>query len=181
LNSGGSVAFSPIQTAQLSGGIYADANLYLAVSPNNKKAGLIENITTGKGIDTIEGNKTSNTIETGGKSDYIYGGGGDDFLFGGGGRDHIVGGPDDDVIDGGIGRDLLKGSGGADTFILNERSSKDVVVDFMIGVDIIDVPDVNLASLTVSNTGHLTVEYQGAQLILRHLDTGDATLGDLIV
>ena len=54
------------------------------------------------------------------------------------------------------------------------------IMDFEVGVDLIDVPDNNLATLTLSNTGHLTVEYDGAMMILRHVDSGDATLGDLL-
>ena len=177
---GGYLSFSSIQKAQLGAGIYADGNVYFALAPNGKKQAMIENLITGDGVDTIHGNKADNVINTGGKNDVIYGMGGADTLLGGGGRDKIIGGPGDDIIDGGIGRDWLKGAKGADVFILNDRSSKDVIMDFEVGVDLIDVPDNNLATLTLSNTGHLTVEYDGAMMILRHVDSGDATLGDLL-
>ena len=172
--------FSAIQTAQLAAGVYADGNVYFALAPNGKKQAMIENIITGSGEDSIRGNKADNTIDLGGKHDEAFGMGGDDVLLGGGGRDRLIGGPGDDRLDGGIGRDWLKGAKGADVFVLNETSSKDIVLDFELGVDLIDVPDNGLASLGVSNTGHLTVEYADAMLILRHLDPGDALLVDLL-
>jgi len=156
LNSGGSLDFSATQRVQLGGGIYSDANVYLAVS-------------------------IANQIDAGGGNDAIYGLGGDDFIFGGGGKDTIIGGPEDDILNGGAGRDKLKGSAGADLFVLDATSSKDVALDFTIGLDYVDVPDTSLATLTVSNTGHLTVEYLGAWMVLRRLDTGDATVDELVI
>ena len=178
---GGTLDFSPIQTAQLGPGIYADANVHLALAPNNSRRAFIENIITGSGEDFIFGNPEANRIDGKGAADEIVGLGGDDTIFGGGGKDDIVGGPGDDVIDGGIGADKIKGSAGADTFLLHDRSGKDVIKDFTLFEDIIDVPDVSLATLIVSNTGHLTVEYMGSQAILRGLDAGDATIDDLLI
>lgn len=181
LRPGGALSFSAIQTAQLGAGIFADGNVYLALAPENRKKAYIENIIGGSGNDTITGNTGHNMIDGKGKNDFINGLGGHDTIFGGGGKDTIIGGPGDDIIDGGIGKDDIKGNGGADIFILNDRSGKDIIKDFTIGEDLIDVPDNALATLKISNTNHLTVEYLGSELILRHLDWGDATLNELLL
>ena len=178
---GGSIDFSTTQKAQLGAGIWADANLYLAFAPDNRKKAMIENIVAGKGDDFIFGNSTVNMIDAKGGSDTIEAFGGNDTIFGGGGRDDIKGGAENDIIDGGIGKDTVSGSGGADTFMLHDRSAKDVIRDFEIGIDIIDVPDTTLATLRTSNTGHLTVDYLGNWMILRGLNLGDATIDQLVV
>ena len=177
---GGYLSFSSAQTAQLGAGIYADGNVYLAFAPDGKKAAYIDNLIAGTGQDTINGNNWKNVIDGKGGKDLIYGHGGEDIIFGSGGSDTIYGGAGDDWISGGIGRDFLKGNGGADTFFFDERSNKDVIKDFELFVDHIEVPDNAQATLIVSNTGHLTVEYNGAWMILRGFDAGDATLGDLL-
>lgn len=177
---GGSLYFSSIQRAQLGAGIWADANIYLPLAPDNKKRAFIDNLMTGSGDDMVFGNSFLNSISTGSGDDNISGLGGEDTIQSGAGRDRIIGGPGDDRIVGGGDKDNLKGSGGADVFVMNATSGKDIVRGFEIGVDKIEVPNNGVATLTVSNTGHLTVDYQGAWMVLRGLNTGDATLGDLL-
>lgn len=181
LEAGKSLSFSQIQKAQLGAGIWADGNIYMPLIPDNKKRALIDNIDTGTGDDFIFGNDYFNVIQTGAGNDEIRGLGAADTLDGGAGFDTIIGGPGDDRIIGGTDKDKLKGSGGADVFVMDANSGKDIVRDFELGVDRIDVPDVNLATLTVSNTGHLTVDYQGAWMVLRGLNPGDALLTDLVI
>lgn len=175
------ISFSSMQKAQLAGGVWADGNVYLALSPDDDARAYIENLVAGQGNDTLRGNKVGNVIDGKGGRDTIKGFDGDDFLFGRGGKDILVGGTGDDRLEGGIGRDKLSGFAGADLFVLDERTGKDVARDFQLGVDFVDVPDVGLATLTVSNTGHLTVEYLGDWMVLRGLNPGDATLGELVI
>lgn len=170
MNPGEYLSFSSIQKAQLSSGIWADGNIYFALAPNNNKKAFLENLILSTGDDFIFANKSHNVVEAKGGKDFVKGLGGHDTLLGGGGKDKLVGGPGADILNGGIGGDRLKGSGGADLFVLNDRSGKDVAVDFVLGLDYVDVPDTSLATLTVSNTGHLTVEYLGSWMILRHHD-----------
>lgn len=178
---GAYLSVSQMQKAQLGGGIYADGNIYMSLAPDNKKKAYIENLITGSGDDFVFGTSKANVMEGRGGHDRLEGHGGDDHLLGGGGRDFLIGGPGDDILFGGIGKDTLKGSGGADIFVMDDRSGKDIAVDFVIGMDKVDVPDNNLATLITSNTGHLTVEYQGSWMILRHLNPGDATLSELLL
>ena len=178
---GGSIYFSSIQRAQLGAGIFAEANVYLPLAPDAKKRAFIDNLLTGDGDDMIFGNSFTNSISTGAGDDNITAFGGEDTILGGAGRDFIIGGPGDDRIVGGPDKDKMKGSGGADVFVMDANSGKDIVRDFKIGTDKVEVPNNGLATLTVSNTGHLTVEYQGAWMVLRGLNTGDATLNDLLL
>jgi len=126
----------------------------------------------------IFGNKSHNEITTMGGLDKVHGRGGHDKISGNGGKDFLIGGPGADTLDGGLGADTLKGGSGADVFILKNGSGKDIIKDFVKGVDFIDVPDTNLATLTSSNTGHLTVDYNGNWSVLRGL-TYDPTLDPL--
>lgn len=175
------LSFSQAQKAQLGAGIWADGNIYMALAPDNKRKAYIENLITGSGDDFVYGTNKANQMEGRGRNDTLEGLGGDDTLLGGGGRDTLIGGPGDDILDGGIGKDMLKGNGGADVFVLNDRSARDVAVDFVIGLDKVDVPDNAQATLISSNTGHLTVEYNGAWMILRGHVLGDATLNELLL
>lgn len=176
------LSFSQVQKAQLASGVWADGNIYFALAPENRQKAMIDNLILSTGDDFVFGNKTHNVVEAKGGKDFVKGLGGHDTLLGGGGKDKLVGGPGNDILDGGIGADKLKGSGGADLFVLNERSGKDVAVDFVLGLDYVDVPDPSLATLTISNTGHLTVEYMGSWMVLRnHVFSGGLDPLDYVV
>jgi Ca2+-binding RTX toxin-like protein len=61
-------------------------------------------------------------------------------LIGNDGADTITGGSHDDWLTGGDGADILAGGGGADAFVYNFASeSGDTVVDFLSGVDRIEI------------------------------------------
>ena len=178
---GGYMMFSSAQRAQLAGGLYADGNVYFSLAPNNSTNAFIENVIAGNSADTIYGNDTGNRLEGKGRNDTIWGMGSDDFIFGNAGKDKLRGGDGADTLSGGVGRDKLWGGAGADIFVLDTRTRKDTAVDFELHIDKVDVPIVGLATLTVSNSGHLTVEYLGNWMILRGYNPGDATLGDLVI
>lgn len=87
-------------------------------------AGLIENIATGDGNDSVTGGDEDNHIVTGRGNDSVEAGGGDDtvdaaddddFVDGGDGNDNIDGGGGTDTIDGGDGDDYIFGDWGADS------------------------------------------------------------------
>lgn len=66
-------------------------------------------------------------------------------------KETLVGGSDGDVIIGGSGHNILYGKGGADVFTLSKRlatteTSRDVVMDFTVGVDKIDVSAFGISS-----------------------------------
>ncbi len=105
-------------------------------------------------------------------------GSGNDSLFGQGGNDTIVGGGDDDILDGGAGDDSLRGSGdndtliggigddtlngapgsgdGIDTFVFNSGDGSDVIENFDLSQDIVDLTAsmaTELADLMMSSDG----------------------------
>jgi Ca2+-binding RTX toxin-like protein len=67
-----------------------------------------------------------------------------DRLWGLTGNDTVVGGAGNDSIDGGRGNDRLTGDGTgkkafADTFVFGAKSGKDVITDFDVGKDVIQI------------------------------------------
>jgi len=96
-------------------------------------------------------------IDGGRGNDFIHGQAGDDQLYGQQGRDRIYGGDGDDLLDGGIGSDVYHGGAGADTFVLAPGFGFDVVRDFQVGTDYLQLDDqINLGSLEISQYGHRT-------------------------
>ncbi len=101
---------------------------------------------------------------TGGKtSDAIFGAAGDDDLFGGAGNDTINGGAGSDILTGGKGRDVLIGGSGEDTFVfalkadLGLGKKRDTIADFEVGVDIIDLAELDANSATRKNDAFKTL------------------------
>ncbi len=182
LNEGGALKFSNIQTAQLQAGIYADGNLYLGLDPDSAGGGLIEDLRSGIGNDTILGNRVQNKLVGKAGDDEIRGGDGHDVLKGNGGSDVLYGGDGIDRLDGGLGRDILIGGEGTDVFWLRENSNVDRVRDFEVGVDRVRVEDMGLVSLDSNEKGHLVVDYGSgnARLVLQQVSLGDATLEELV-
>lgn len=107
-----------------------------------------------------------------------------DIIDGGAGNDTIFGQEGDDRITGGIGDDLLSGGIGDDLFVLADGSGNDIITDFEIGSDLLDVSLLNDADGNPVNTGDVTVTSDGEggsiltfengeQVILRGIDPDD--------
>ena len=115
----------------------------------------------GNGNDTIFGGEKSDRLYGGSGNDKLYGGDDDDFVFGGDGNDELYGGhgndqlyggANDDQLFGGIGNDTLSGGSGSDTlaggdgadvfqFRSDTASDQNVIRDFELGVDVIEMID----------------------------------------
>jgi Ca2+-binding RTX toxin-like protein len=83
-----------------------------------------------------------NDVLTGTKfKDKLFGLGGNDKLFGKGGDDKLDGGTGNDRLDGGTGNDTLTGGTGKfkDTFVFGKNSGKDVITDFDVKKDVIEI------------------------------------------
>lgn len=65
-----------------------------------------------------------------------------DKLFGMGGNDTLKGNAGNDILDGGVGNDQLTGGVGTDTFVFGAKSGKDVITDFNVKQDILQIKDV---------------------------------------
>ena len=73
-------------------------------------------------------------------NDRLNGGDGQDVLIGQGQRDRLIGGNGDDTLIGGRDRDRLSGGAGRDTFVYkNTKDGRDIITDFTIGEDILDL------------------------------------------
>jgi Ca2+-binding RTX toxin-like protein len=92
---------------------------------------------------TVIGGNGGETMEGAGTRDKLYGEGGNDRIFGNGGNDKLIGGAGKDFLDGGEGNDTLVGdaSGGSfkDIFHFGENSGKDVITDFQVGKDMLEI------------------------------------------
>ncbi len=111
-----------------------------------------DTIDGGAGSDSIYGGDGDDSILGGTGNDLIYGGSGDDVVDGGAGDDALYGGTGDDTITAGDGDDTLTGAAGADIFIFSdETNAVDIIEDFDLTQDVIDLSAILAASDT--NTG----------------------------
>ncbi len=127
-------------------------------------------------INTLTGNAAANVLDGAGGNDKLYGllgddhvmggdgndrvdgGAGNDGLEGGAGNDKLFGGDGDDRVNGGIGKDVLTGGAGADAFIfdvLEAGTAKDVIKDFVSGIDRIEFLASAFTGLAVFGPGVL--------------------------
>ncbi len=107
----------------------------------------------GPGEDTLTGGDGNDRLEGGADKDRLYGETGDDVLNGGAGVDVINGGGGNDRLDGGDGRDYLYGGTGNDVFVFGRLSdAADVLIDFRLGEDRIDLDALLTGRATASVT-----------------------------
>ena len=76
----------------------------------------------------------------------LSGQGGDDILEGGNGANRLSGGRGDDILIDGAGADRLTGGAGRDTFMLVADDTLDVITDFTVGEDRIDLSLISMVS-----------------------------------
>ena len=107
----------------------------------------------------------------------VSGGAGRDVITGQGGDDRLSGGAGDDILRDGAGSDTLTGGAGADVFILSYDDAPDVITDFTLGEDRLDLsgwPMVRSKSqltLEITATG-FRVTY-GAEVLEVHASDGN--------
>lgn len=92
----------------------------------------------------------NDSLFAGNGDDKIYAGDEDDAAYGGVGDNALFGGANKDTLDGGLGDDELSGGAGADTFIFGKAGGNDVIHDFEIGRDMIDLTG---QAYTISDNG----------------------------
>lgn len=92
---------------------------------------------------TVLGSSGDNILQGTSLRDRILAQGGDDIARGLGGNDTIIGGGGRDALIGGTGNDLLTGDGNrhgyADVFVFGKSSGKDIVTDFEVGKDMLQI------------------------------------------
>ncbi|MEL7463558.1 MAG: M10 family metallopeptidase C-terminal domain-containing protein [Pseudomonadota bacterium] len=190
--------------------ILAERSVYAARLHEGDERALIENAIGGAGDDFMGGNRSDNEL-TGGRGtdalfgfagrdtligeaggDYLEGGRGADTLRGNGwhdelqgghGWDVMFGGGGDDILIGGMGNDKMRGGAGADRFEFAAGDGMDRILDFEVGVDLIDLTALN------ASFGDLLIEdrAEGARVFaddvtirLMRLDADDLSAVDFL-
>nr|WP_290222820.1 hypothetical protein [Trichocoleus desertorum] len=119
-----------------------------------------------EGDDQIQGDAGNDFLSGAGGQDVLFGQAGNDTLVGQAGNDQLVGGDGNDFLIGGPGNDTLWGQLGRDTFRFEAGDGADVVADFVVADDTIQVA----AGLGAST---------GADLLRTITSSGNATSGQL--
>lgn len=139
--------------------------------------------------DRFYGGDGDDRLYGGSDNDLLDGEAGADFLFGGDGQDTLAGGAGNDALWGGTGNDTLTGGTGTDTFGFIVGSGSDLVTDFEVGLDFLDLSGAatdfnNSASVSAaaSNTGAgLQINLGGgAIVVLAGVTTADIVNMDFI-
>jgi serralysin len=130
----------------------------------------------GEGEDDLGGGSGGDSLKGGRQDDLLRGGSGDDALAGGGGDDRLFGGAGDDRLAGGAGNDLLVGGAGADAFVFGPKSGKDVIRDFDVARDQVNLERSDLLEYEFEERGDgLAMVFEnGDEALFRGLTAGDA-------
>ncbi|MDR9753731.1 Ig-like domain-containing protein, partial [Pseudomonas sp. SZMC_28357] len=123
--------------------------------------------TLGAGTDTLTG--IENLVGSN-FNDQLTGDNGNNIISGGLGNDTLIGGGGDDLLIGGMGNNTLTGGAGADTFQwLKGNSGHDLVTDFTLGTDKLDLSQLlqgeNGTSASLDDYLHFTVTGTGANVV----------------
>lgn len=130
-----------------------------------------DTLSSGAGDDTVIGGHGDDVISGGFGKDFLNGGAGSDILIGGAQRDLLRGGAGDDVLQSGTGADRLFGGAGSDVFEIAASNTRDVIRDFDVSEDTIDVTALGLSTLgdfavvwTELSAGDATIRMFGVEL-----------------
>ncbi|WP_241086968.1 type I secretion C-terminal target domain-containing protein [Candidatus Vondammii sp. HM_W22] len=113
----------------------ADKRISVQVSYKDRH-GTNEEVTSGT---LIYGRGGSGVVAGDSEDNRMYGGAGDDFLSGGSGMDQLHGEDGNDKLYGGAGDDILQGDAGNDIFIYEGNDGDDIITDFTLGEDVLDL------------------------------------------
>lgn len=112
----------------------------------------IENVEATQFDDQIYTNSANNTVHGFAGADLVDGREGDDWLYGGAENDTLIGGQGNDLLNGGIGDDNLMGGANSDSFVFDAGWGSDIVTDFAIGEDILDLKATGLQFVDLAIT-----------------------------
>jgi Ca2+-binding RTX toxin-like protein len=127
------------------------------------------------GNDKIIGKSFADLLFGRAGKDYLDGRGGNDKIDGGRGADKLFGGRGNDVLKGGAGDDIMKGGSGADRFVFKKGSGKDVISDFDVNKDVLQIPK----GLNNINTPKDVLKHAtqvGADVVIKLSDTSSIKL-----
>ncbi len=141
------------------------------------------------GDDSLYGGAGNDTLYGGEGGDSLYGGSGDDNLYGGAEGDGLYGGGGSDKLYGGAGNDALYGGAGADTFVFEENNGADLIYDFTVGKDVIDlsaltgIDSFDDLTITTNSFGDAIIDlsaHGGGEIRLRNVSEGDLDADDFV-
>lgn len=127
------------------------ANVEAAELVKYARASVIGN----NGHNDIIGNDLANALRGRAGKDHILGEAGDDRIHGGSGRD---------TLDGGAGADRLTGGWGEDTFVFARGYGRDVVRDFQVGIDRLEIDPAAVESAT-QHGDHVRIDLGGGDAL----------------
>ena len=117
-----------------------------------------DSLNGGDGLDKLFGDGGTDRLNGGNQNDKLYGGSGTDILLGGNGRD---------LIDGGTNSDQLSGNGGPDRFVFAVGDGSDMITDFALGIDSINLaPGVAFSFIAGGANDAVLLYGPGADMIL---------------
>jgi Ca2+-binding RTX toxin-like protein len=132
---------------------------------------------------SIEGVTLGGPLTGTGGNDTLTGTGGADQISGLAGNDYLYGNGGDDRLDGGAGTDRLYGGAGADRFVFAPGGGLDIVYDFELGIDRIEVVGYTAPELSILAYGASDAELRsldGTRMVLRGIDPMMIELGDFL-
>ncbi len=130
----------------------------------------------GSGNDILAGHEGNDLLDGGANNDILEGGSGNDVLRGGDGVDVLRGRDGEDTLSGGTGADVLTGGQDADTFRFASAAetgvgaTRDQILDFDQGSDVIDLAEIIDGALGFVGTGPFTAAGQ-----VRLIETGSGS------
>ncbi|KUF08951.1 calcium-binding protein [Pseudoponticoccus marisrubri] len=147
--------------------------------------------------DVINGRLGNDSLYGGDGFDTLYGGDGRDLVYGGNGRDRVyLGAGQDTYVDtaqaGELGRDTINGGAGADSFVFAGVMSRDVIVDFEPGVDMLQLsrdlwegwrsPEQVVSDFARITSDGVLLEFgAGQSILLEGLTSTDGLADDLVL
>jgi hypothetical protein len=147
-----------------------------------------DRVTGGDAADRLAGGGGQDRLNGEGGNDRLLGEAGDDSLDGGAGEDVLFGGAGADVLTGGAGNDTMAGGAEADVFAVTLGGGRDVVRDFELGLDRLDLSAMGIstaeAALALARTRgpHIVFEFaDGTRLTLRDVSLAALDADDLIL
>lgn len=135
------------------------------------------------GDDLIRGQAGEDRLAGGAGDDTLNGGGGADRLIGNSGEDNLRGGGGADTLKGGRADDVLTGNGGADVFQFGSGHGDNVVRDFQLNRDKVEILSGagDFEDLTLSQTGDgALVEFGAASVLLAGVSGDDLSASHFI-
>ena len=140
----------------------------------------------GAGHDMIVGNNGEDTLLGGSGHDVIFGSLGADQLRGGDGNDNLFGGGGVDTLEGSVGNDALSGGAGDDTFVFGSGFGHDLIMDFNLTADTLQIasninatgiadPSDLLSMLSADTFGNAVITLGSDTITLSGISVADLT------